>query len=79
MVATIPPPPHDWIPPDGGVRRTRVGELGWHSLTRPTYLGNHVLTAFGEAGGGSLDPLITDATQLADVVAALPPTKGGRS
>ncbi|WP_217189434.1 hypothetical protein [Streptomyces buecherae] len=46
-----PPPPHDWIPPGGGVRWTRVGELGWHSLTLPLYLGNRVLSALGEAGG----------------------------
>ncbi|MBC3983579.1 hypothetical protein H8N01_13675 [Streptomyces sp. AC536] len=79
MVATIPPPPHDWIPPGGGVRWTRAGELGWHSLTLPTYLGNHVLAALGEAGGGSPDRLVARADQLADTIAALRPTTGGRS
>ncbi|MFD4995192.1 hypothetical protein [Streptomyces buecherae] len=79
MVATNPPPPHDWIPPGGGVRWTRVGELGWHSLTLPTYLGDHVLADLGEAGGGSPYRLTTPAVQLADNIAALRPTTGGRS
>ncbi|QKW51832.1 hypothetical protein [Streptomyces buecherae] len=78
MVATLPRPPHDWTPPGGGVRRTRVGELGRHSLTLPTYLGNHVLADLGEAGGATPDRLITRADQLADAKVVLRPGKGGR-
>ncbi|MBB5936614.1 hypothetical protein [Streptomyces zagrosensis] len=44
-------PPHDWMPPGGGVRWTRVGDLGWHTLTLTTYLGNRVLAHLGEASG----------------------------
>ncbi|MBB5939370.1 hypothetical protein [Streptomyces zagrosensis] len=49
--STPTPSPHDWIPPGGGVRWTRVGELGWHTLTLPTYLGDRVLVQLGDAGG----------------------------
>ncbi|MFI2029631.1 hypothetical protein [Streptomyces buecherae] len=48
----MPETPYDWIPPGGGVRWTRVGELGWHRLTLPTYLGNHVLAALRPTKGG---------------------------
>ncbi|MBB5933798.1 hypothetical protein [Streptomyces zagrosensis] len=44
-------PPHDWIPSGGGVHWTRVGDLGWHTLTLTTYLGNRVLAHLGEASG----------------------------
>lgn len=46
-----PPPPHDWLPPGGGVRWTRDGELGWHSRTLPTYLGAHALAALRPTKG----------------------------
>ncbi|MBC3992331.1 hypothetical protein H8N00_26325 [Streptomyces sp. AC563] len=49
------PPPHDWIPPGGGVRWTRIGELGWHALTVPTYLGDRVLAALGDASGAVIE------------------------
>ncbi|MBB5933196.1 hypothetical protein [Streptomyces zagrosensis] len=44
-------PPHEWIPPGGGVNWTRVGDLGWHALTLPTYLGNRVLAHLGDGSG----------------------------
>ncbi|MEU3958998.1 hypothetical protein AB0F42_04090 [Streptomyces buecherae] len=53
--------------------------MGRHSLALPTYLGEHVLAALGEAGGATPGRLITHADQLADAIAALRPTTGGRS
>ncbi|MBB5933198.1 hypothetical protein [Streptomyces zagrosensis] len=44
-------PPYDWIPPGGGMRWTSVGELGWHTLTLPMYLGNRVLAELGDTSG----------------------------
>ncbi|WP_217200245.1 hypothetical protein [Streptomyces buecherae] len=52
--------------------------MGWHSLTLPTYLGDHLLAALGEAGGGPPYRLVTRAAQLADTIAAVRPTTGGR-
>ncbi|MBB5935726.1 hypothetical protein [Streptomyces zagrosensis] len=49
--ATTPAPRHDWIPPGGGVHWSRVGDLGWHTLTLSTYLGNRVLAHLGDGTG----------------------------
>ncbi|MFF5715767.1 hypothetical protein [Streptomyces buecherae] len=48
---TTPTPPHDWIPSGGGVRWTRVGELGWHAFTLPIHRGDRVLAELGEDSG----------------------------
>ncbi len=47
---TTPTPPYDWIPP-GGVRWTRVGELGWHAFTLPMHHGDRVLAELVEDSG----------------------------
>ncbi|MFE6775296.1 hypothetical protein [Streptomyces sp. NPDC057702] len=47
--------PYGWVPSGGGVRWTRVGELGWHAVAMPDYLGNRVLAALGEAGGAVIE------------------------
>ncbi|MFF5716125.1 hypothetical protein [Streptomyces buecherae] len=49
------PPPFDWVPPGGGVRWTRIGELGWHTLSLPYYLGNRVLAALGDESGAVIE------------------------
>ncbi|GAA4686671.1 hypothetical protein [Streptomyces youssoufiensis] len=49
------PSPYDWVPPGGGVRWTRVGELGWHALSLPCYLGNRVMAGLGEASGAVIE------------------------